>query len=191
MLPLQQCTLPCSQLLMQHPEHNHVVWHVLVRTCMQPSSPPLHTCATRLPALLQYLCMFLSAGEPGQLKKVQASVTAARKVFRIMRVSGAPAAPPAAASALLAQHTRGQLKQRGCLQSPPPWSKAHNNPATGPILPPTFPSPWCCLGVHGGSHVVCGGSSLSSHDAVPHAQPAVLHTTVAGLSTRRQQVTGG
>jgi hypothetical protein len=37
--------------------------------------------------LLQYLCLFLSAGQPGQLKKVQASVTAARKVFRIMRVS--------------------------------------------------------------------------------------------------------
>lgn len=36
---------------------------------------------------LQYLCLFLSAGQPGQLKKVQASVTAARKVFRIMRVS--------------------------------------------------------------------------------------------------------
>lgn len=35
----------------------------------------------------QYLCLFLSAGQPGQLKKVQASVTAARKVFRIMRVS--------------------------------------------------------------------------------------------------------
>jgi hypothetical protein len=37
--------------------------------------------------LLQYLCLFLSAGQPGQLKRVQASVTAARKVFRIMRVS--------------------------------------------------------------------------------------------------------
>jgi hypothetical protein len=37
--------------------------------------------------LLQYLCLFLSAGQPGNLKKVQASVTAARKVFRIMRVS--------------------------------------------------------------------------------------------------------
>lgn len=37
--------------------------------------------------LPQYLCLFLSAGQPGQLKKVQASVTAARKVFRIMRVS--------------------------------------------------------------------------------------------------------
>jgi hypothetical protein len=29
--------------------------------------------------------MFLSAGQPGQLRKVQASVTAARKVFRVMR----------------------------------------------------------------------------------------------------------
>jgi len=31
--------------------------------------------------------MFLSANEPGNIKKVQASVTAARKVFRVMRVS--------------------------------------------------------------------------------------------------------
>ena len=29
--------------------------------------------------------MFLSAGEPGNIKKIQASVTAARKVFRVMR----------------------------------------------------------------------------------------------------------
>eukprot|EP00983_Pelagomonas_calceolata_P108965 1159509-Pelagomonas_calceolata.AAC.1 len=39
--------------------------------------------------ILQYVCMFLSANEPGNIKKVQASVTAARKVFRIMRVSRA------------------------------------------------------------------------------------------------------
>lgn len=37
--------------------------------------------------VLQYACMFISAGEPGNIKKVQASVTAARKVFRVMRVS--------------------------------------------------------------------------------------------------------
>jgi len=30
--------------------------------------------------------MFVSANEPGNIKKVQASVTAARKVFRVMRV---------------------------------------------------------------------------------------------------------
>lgn len=35
---------------------------------------------------MQYACMFISAGEPGKLKKIQASVTAARKVFRVMRV---------------------------------------------------------------------------------------------------------
>jgi hypothetical protein len=39
----------------------------------------------KLTALIQYACMFLSAGQPGQIKKVQTSVTAARKVFRIMR----------------------------------------------------------------------------------------------------------
>jgi hypothetical protein len=33
--------------------------------------------------------LFISAGEPGNIKKVQASVTAARKVFRVMRVSTA------------------------------------------------------------------------------------------------------
>lgn len=35
---------------------------------------------------MQYVCMFLSANEPGNIKKIQASVTAARKVFRVMRV---------------------------------------------------------------------------------------------------------
>lgn len=39
----------------------------------------------KLTALIQYACMFLSAGEPGNIKKIQASVTAARKVFRVMR----------------------------------------------------------------------------------------------------------
>lgn len=36
-------------------------------------------------ALIQYTCMFLCAGEPGNIKKIQASVTAARKVFRVMK----------------------------------------------------------------------------------------------------------
>lgn len=31
--------------------------------------------------------MFVAAGQPGDVKKVQASVATARKVFRIMRVS--------------------------------------------------------------------------------------------------------
>lgn len=39
----------------------------------------------KLTALIQYSCMFLSAGEPGNIKKIQASVTAARKVFRVVR----------------------------------------------------------------------------------------------------------
>lgn len=39
----------------------------------------------KLTALVQYVCMFLSANEPGNIKKIQASVTAARKIFRIMR----------------------------------------------------------------------------------------------------------
>ncbi|KAG2435495.1 hypothetical protein HYH02_011790 [Chlamydomonas schloesseri] len=39
----------------------------------------------KLTALVQYACLFISAGEPGNIKKIQASVTAARKVFRIMR----------------------------------------------------------------------------------------------------------
>lgn len=36
--------------------------------------------------VLQYAAMFISAGEPGNAKKVQTSVAAARKVFRILRV---------------------------------------------------------------------------------------------------------
>jgi len=39
----------------------------------------------KLTALIQYTCMFISAGEPGNARKIQASVTAARKIFRIMR----------------------------------------------------------------------------------------------------------
>ncbi|KAK9843073.1 hypothetical protein WJX74_006549 [Apatococcus lobatus] len=39
----------------------------------------------KLTATIQYACMFLSAGEPGNIKKVQTSVAAARKVFRILR----------------------------------------------------------------------------------------------------------
>ncbi|CAL5227522.1 g10509 [Coccomyxa viridis] len=38
----------------------------------------------KLTALIQYTCMFISAGEPGNAKKIQASVAAARKVFRIL-----------------------------------------------------------------------------------------------------------
>lgn len=34
----------------------------------------------------QYACMFIAAGQPGDARKVMASVAAARKVFRIMRV---------------------------------------------------------------------------------------------------------
>lgn len=39
----------------------------------------------KLTALIQYAAMFVSAGEPGNAKKVQGSVAAARKVFRIFR----------------------------------------------------------------------------------------------------------
>lgn len=39
---------------------------------------------------LQYTCMFISAGEPGNAKKIQASVAAARKVFRVFGVSFLP-----------------------------------------------------------------------------------------------------
>lgn len=35
----------------------------------------------------QYSCLLISAGEPGNFKKIQASMVSARKVFRIMRVS--------------------------------------------------------------------------------------------------------
>ena len=39
--------------------------------------------------VVQYACMFISAGEAGNAKKIQASVAAARKVFRVFRVSAA------------------------------------------------------------------------------------------------------
>lgn len=45
----------------------------------------------KLLATVQYAAMFISAGQAGDVKKIQASVAAARKVFRIMRVrSGCP-----------------------------------------------------------------------------------------------------
>jgi hypothetical protein len=40
----------------------------------------------KLLATVQYVAMFISAGQPGDVKKIQASVTAARKVFRILKV---------------------------------------------------------------------------------------------------------
>lgn len=43
----------------------------------------------KLLATVQYVAMFISAGQPGDVKKIQASVAAARKVFRIMRVRSA------------------------------------------------------------------------------------------------------
>lgn len=39
----------------------------------------------KLLAAVQYAAMFVSAGQPGNVKKVQASVATARKVFRIMK----------------------------------------------------------------------------------------------------------
>jgi hypothetical protein len=39
----------------------------------------------KLCATLQYACMFIAAGQPGNSRKVMASVAAARKVFRILR----------------------------------------------------------------------------------------------------------
>ncbi len=54
---------------------------------LAPAGAQTLTTTNRPRQLLQYACLFASAGEPGNLKKVQASVTAARKVFRIMRVS--------------------------------------------------------------------------------------------------------
>ena len=61
--------------------------------------PRCRTC-TLLPraewrAPVQYACMFISAGEPGNVKKIQASVAAARKVFRVMRVRWRPPMPAA------------------------------------------------------------------------------------------------
>jgi len=39
----------------------------------------------KLLATLQYAAMFISAGEPGKVKQIQASIATARKVFRIMK----------------------------------------------------------------------------------------------------------
>eukprot|EP00803_Ostreobium_quekettii_P009693 evm.model.scf_1727.6 EVM.evm.TU.scf_1727.6 scf_1727:30146-33515(+) len=39
----------------------------------------------KLCATIQYACLFLAAGEPGNISKIKASVAAARKVFRILK----------------------------------------------------------------------------------------------------------
>eukprot|EP01026_Neomeris_dumetosa_P061027 TRINITY_DN5757_c0_g1_i2.p1 TRINITY_DN5757_c0_g1~~TRINITY_DN5757_c0_g1_i2.p1 ORF type:complete len:282 (-),score=11.99 TRINITY_DN5757_c0_g1_i2:132-863(-) len=39
----------------------------------------------KLCASIQYACMFIAAGEPGNITKIQKSVASARKVFRILR----------------------------------------------------------------------------------------------------------
>lgn len=113
------------------------------------------------PIVLQYACMFLSAGEPGNLKKVQASVTAARKVFRVMRVrcagpgshlhgAGVAAAygarsPCSALSALCPAHTLARPPTHPAL--PPPW----------PRLLPAAP---------GGADAVAGGPAVQGRAAL-------------------------
>ncbi|KAL3148529.1 hypothetical protein ABBQ38_013967 [Trebouxia sp. C0009 RCD-2024] len=57
----------------------------------------------KLTAAVQYAAMFVSAGEAGDAKKVQTSVAAARKVFRIFR-------PLEAASPVLLNHTLNPSK---------------------------------------------------------------------------------
>lgn len=49
-----------------------------------PTTPP------NAGAAPQYAAMFVSAGEPGNAKKVQVSVAAARKVFRVFGVRFVP-----------------------------------------------------------------------------------------------------
>mmetsp|Transcript_19244 Transcript_19244/g.58089 ORF Transcript_19244/g.58089 Transcript_19244/m.58089 type:complete len:262 (-) Transcript_19244:773-1558(-) len=39
----------------------------------------------KLCATIQYACMFIAAGQPGNSRKIMASVAAARKVFRVLR----------------------------------------------------------------------------------------------------------
>lgn len=41
----------------------------------------------KLLATVQYAAMFLSAGQPGDIKRIQVSVATARKVFRVMKAS--------------------------------------------------------------------------------------------------------
>lgn len=69
------------------------MWHLVPRCCSCPPAkrhfpctPPFAPHPGVCPAL-QYACMFISANEPGNVKKIQASVTAARKIFRVFRVS--------------------------------------------------------------------------------------------------------
>lgn len=59
----------------------------LARPCALYQLPHPHAAAPpRHQPCLQYAAMFVAAGQPGNVKKIQASVATARKVFRIMRV---------------------------------------------------------------------------------------------------------
>ena len=60
--------------------------------CAQPALACTLVAQVSVPLSMQYTCMFISAGEPGNAKKIQASVAAARKVFRVfgVRSRGSP-----------------------------------------------------------------------------------------------------
>ena len=93
-------------------------------TPTHPPTHPPHPPRTPTPTL-QYAAMFVAAGQPGDVKKVQASVAAARKVFRIMRVGvRAHAAPSLPAGSPL------------CLQLPClPWRSLTPHPRRPCVFP--------------------------------------------------------
>ena len=72
----------------RRPPAGHPLSVPATRPCPRTRPGPCgQHCSDPLP-LLQYAAMFVAAGQAGDVKKVQASVAAARKVFRIMRVRG-------------------------------------------------------------------------------------------------------
>lgn len=92
----------CNPVAAAHPVFGQVGWqgqafggssgtaneHRFLRACSLASRPNAELTSPTSPLPVQYAAMFVAAGQPGDVKKVQASVATARKVFRIMRVCG-------------------------------------------------------------------------------------------------------
>ena len=134
---------------------------------------PLSTHALPLPLPpphSQYAAMFVAAGQPGNVKKVQASVATARKVFRIMRVGaarllGGAACTLQARAVRLSPLARTLPHPSAPLRTPPrPSAPLRAPPAHHPVSPPPRPA-------------AAGG-----------AQPAAA---VAGAGGRRAAAVGG
>ena len=95
---------------------------------------PLTSHPSPLPPGTQYAAMFASAGQPGEAKKVQASVATARKVFRVLRVR--VRACVRACVRVCVWVGGGGGHGRLAVQHPPGHPRSPARPRTAPCLSP-------------------------------------------------------